>query len=156
MTTAIIATQRRVLARSLGRPPSSSNAIAAPNRHPPAESYISRFQAGAAVPSDMEPSLLLDAGVTDDAAPFADFGPQSRGKLVRRRRQRLKAEFRVTLDQFGIGQGFAHLPVERADHLRRGTGRSEGAVPAHDIEARHARLVHSGDVWRIGRPLRRG
>src|ERR1700709_516885 len=103
MTPAMIDTQRRAFARSSHRCASSSNAIAASDRTPTGgKRNISRFQAGAAAPSDMELSLLRDAGVTDHAAPFVDFSPQSAGKLVRRGRQRLEAQFRVALHQFGV------------------------------------------------------
>src|SRR4051812_49916160 len=92
MRTATIATQRRVCARSNCRSPSSSIDMAASGLHTTGgKSNISRFCGGAAAFYAVK-SLPLDACAADDAAPFGDFSPQPAGKLVRRGRQRLKAE----------------------------------------------------------------
>src|SRR5262245_63138193 len=65
--------------------------------------------------SDRRPaSLLLDAGLGDDAAPARDLGGHEPAQLRRRARARLEAEIEKAARELGLGEHGAGFRVEGA------------------------------------------
>ena len=135
------------------RRPSRTRRRAAPNaaREPARLGAATRRHAGRAGQDS-----VLDAGLVDQVAPLLDLRLDVRREFGRCAADRLGAVGRHLLGHLGQVHDAHDLAVELVDDGRRRAGRREHAVPAGDLVAGHAGLLHRRQLRHRRRAARGG
>src|SRR5437660_6455276 len=116
--------------------------------------FATRSSHSAIGPTELDRSIDARSAFLRQFRPLRDVGFDELAELLGRVAERLEAEARNALPDFGEPQRPGDFAVQLRDPGPRRSCGSQQPVPAEHVEAREARLGDGGKLGREGRALR--